>query len=336
MRRLIVVLALLVASGEPRAAGAQATGRAAPRAGRGTLVTDTVWSAALSQKKHAVVYLPPSYATSKTTRYPVAIYLHGLWGGERDWTRAGHLDATLDSLIAAGMPEMIVVMPDGDDGWWTTWHRLPDVPACRAQTPRTGEPIDDYCVAWPHYDDYLAYDVVRFVDRRYRTIADRAHRGIAGLSMGGLGAVATALRFPRQFAAAASHSGVVQPREWAPLAIAQRIARPDSAAASYASWRKSLAPTMTLVFGPDSVGWVGRDPVTLLDRARASQAPLPAVYLDCGTSDIFAAENRLFRDALIARGVTPEYHEYPGDHTWSYWRAHAAQSLTWLAAQIAR
>ena len=113
---------------------------------RGTVRTDSIRSQALGVTKKLVVYLPPSYdaGASDARRYPVAIYLHGAWGSENDWTVLGKLAETMDSLVATGMREMIVVMPDGDDGWWTTWHSLNDVAACR-RTPRQ-ENADTYCV----------------------------------------------------------------------------------------------------------------------------------------------------------------------------------------------
>src|SRR5271156_906579 len=104
------LLALGAAAG-PRAA------RAASDSTHGSVVTDTLWSQSLGAKKTVIVYLPPSYTTSPSRRYPVAYYLHGLSGSEVDWTRSGGLNVVMDSLIAAGAPELIVVMPDGDDGW---------------------------------------------------------------------------------------------------------------------------------------------------------------------------------------------------------------------------
>jgi S-formylglutathione hydrolase FrmB len=176
----------------------------------GTLHTDTLWSQSLGIRKALVVYLPPSYAASPSRRYPVLFYLHGLSGNERNWSEQGALAATLDSLAAAGAGEAIVAMPDGDDGWYTTWNGLADA-RCRSDTTRK-EPADQFCVPWQHYDDYVARDLVSHVDAHYRTRATRASRGIAGLSMGGYGAVTLALSYPGVFAAAASHSGVVSPR----------------------------------------------------------------------------------------------------------------------------
>ena len=88
----------------------------------------------LGTSKHARVYLPPSYDAA-TRHYPVVYYLHGATGRETDWTVNGRLAETMDSLVAIGMPEMIVVMPDGDDGWYTTWNALGNFSECTRNPP---------------------------------------------------------------------------------------------------------------------------------------------------------------------------------------------------------
>ena len=310
----------------PVPAGAQTV-----RAGR--VVTDSLWSYALGTVKRVQVYLPPSYDGS-SARYPVAYYLHGWSGDETNWVKAGRINTTMDSLVAGGMREMIVVMPDGDDSWWTTSFALPDVPGCLRTLPNYAGDGSTYCVPWPHYDDYVNYDLVRHVDATYRTRADRAHRGIAGLSMGGLGAVLLALQYPETFAAAASHSGVVWPLEWAPEGVLDRPAgTPDSTWTRI--WSNAVGKSIRSVFGRDTAAWYSRDPARMLDRARARGAALPALKVDCGTGDPFLAGNRAFRDAVRARGVSLTYDEHPGLHDWAYWRTHARESLAWLATQIA-
>ena len=61
---------------------------------------------------------------------------------------------------------------------------------------------------------------------------------------------------------------------------------------------------------------------------------MPALYADCGTEDFLLAQNRYFRDGLRALGIALAYAEYPGAHTWEYWRGHSAQSARWLAQQL--
>ena len=145
------------------------------------------FSPALGVEKHYVVYLPPSYATAPTRRYPVAYYLHGLTGNEADWVALASIDVVADSLIAGGGPEMIVVMPDGDDGWYTNWEEAPQPYGVCLVDTLLNRAAPALCVVEARYEDYIARDLVRHVDSTYRTLADRRHRGIAGLSMGDSG-----------------------------------------------------------------------------------------------------------------------------------------------------
>jgi putative tributyrin esterase len=304
----------------------------------GSVVTDTLWSQALGTKKAVVVYLPPSYAASPARRYPVAYYLHGLFGSETDWTKNGHIGAVMDSLVAAGGPEMIVVMPDGDDSWYTTWNSLITYDACRRALPPDHERAETYCVPWQHYDDYVARDVVQFADKKYRTLADRRHRAIAGLSMGGLGALALSFEYPEVWSAAASHSGVIAPLYAGPSPFDGHPQWASSAAELEAGWGKTFWPLMLPAFGRDTAGWWSRDPGRRLERlvARKGTGAVPALFVDCGTEDGLVNESRVFRWKAEQLGVPLVYHEWPGKHDWPYWSDHVRQSLSWIGAQIGK
>lgn len=294
----------------------------------GTLRTDTLWAQSLGVRKAVTVYLPPSYAASPSRRYPVLFYLHGLTGNERNWAEQGALGATLDSLAHAGKGEAIVVMPDGDDGWYTTWNALND-PGCAADTVRK-EKAATYCVPWLHYDDYIAHDMVKWVDSRYRTRATRASRGIAGLSMGGYGAVSIALAYPTLFAAAASHSGVLSPRLIGPKPYAQppRYARDSTELRTTRLWRAMAAP-----FGRDTIGWIARDPGRMAERLVARRRQTPALLIDCGVDDPYMDQTRDLHATLERLRVPHRYAEWPGSHTWAYWRTHSAESAAFLLEQ---
>jgi S-formylglutathione hydrolase FrmB len=331
-RGRIVVALLAVAASTAVAASARAQ-RGAPARTTATPTVDTLrfWSQALGTTKGALVYLPPSYRTDRTRRYPVLYYLHGLWGNETNWSAQGALPATMDSLAHAGRGEAIVVMPDGDDGWYTTWHALLDIGVCRRDTVRT-EPAASYCVPWPHYDDYIAHDLVTAIDRGFRTHADRAHRAIGGLSMGGFGAVTLALRYPDRFVAAASHSGVLMPRYRAP----HPYATPVSLARNSTELRDGMGrlwPLVAPVFGADTLGWARREPAWLLEQAVA-RGPLPALFIDCGTDDGLINQSRAFRALLAARSIPHQYAEWPGVHDWAYWRLHVRESAAWLLQHV--
>jgi S-formylglutathione hydrolase FrmB len=307
-------------------------------AAQGRVDSATFWSQSLGIRKRFLVWLPPSYDTAPQRRYPVAYYLHGLWGSEHNWTGLGSLHRSLESLTAAGMPELIVVMPDGDDGWYTTWNWLGDWDGCRRGfTPRPGDTVDSYCVPWPHYDDYIARDLVAYVDSTWRTRADRSHRAIAGLSMGGYGAIALALSYPDVFTAAASHSGLLSPLYIGghPFSAPPRYA-PDLDALS-ASYGERLWPLMRPMFGPDTAGWWSRDPSRKARRlAQRDRDSLPALMIDVGVDDRLAVDQtRAFHHELQALRIPHVYAEWPGDHSWAYWTLHARESLRWIAARIA-
>lgn len=299
--------------------------------------TDTFWTQSLGVRKALTVYLPPSYASSPNRRYPVLVYLHGLTGNERNWVDNGMLDRTLDSLAAAGRGEAIVVMPDGDDSWYTTWNILAASPPCASDTVRK-EPAATYCVPWTHYDDYIARDLVSYVDSHYRTISDRRHRGIAGLSMGGYGAMTLALAYPDVFGAAASHSGVLSPRFLGPKPFTPP-ARYAADSAQFKTAAGGLWTSMLPAFGHDTIGWTARDPARIAIRAqqrqRADGTPIPALRIDCGVQDPYVDQNRDFHATLERLGVSHQYAEWPGKHDWPYWRVHAVESLTFLLQHTA-
>ena len=298
---------------------------------------DSFWSQALGIRKRFVVYLPPSYDASSQRRYPVAYYLHGIWGDEWNWVRAGAIDRTLDSLVASGLPEMIVIMPDGDDGWYTTWNSLGNNADCRRARPprRESETVDAYCVPWPKYDDYIARDLVARVDSVYRTIPLRSARAVVGLSMGGYGAISLALAYPDVFSAAASHSGVLSPLYMGP----HPYAAPPRYASTEAELRQNAAnlwPAMVLAFGRDTTGWWPRDPGRRAARSSSSdRARMPALMLDVGVADPYVDQSRDLHATLDRLGVTHAYAEWPGAHDWDYWRLHARESLRWIGGHIA-
>ena len=299
--------------------------------------TDTFWTQSLGLRKSLTVYLPPSYATSPKRRYPVLVYLHGLTGNERNWVDNGMLDRSLDSLAAAGRGEAIVVMPDGDDSWYTTWNILAASPPCASDTVRK-EAAATYCVPWTHYDDYIARDLVSYVDSHYRTIRDRSHRGIAGLSMGGYGAITLALAYPDVFGAAASHSGVLSPRFLGP----KPFVAPARYAADTLEFKNAaggLWSSMLPAFGHDTIGWTARDPARVALRAQRRQGaegrPMPVLLIDCGAQDPYVDQNRDFHATLDRLGVSHQYAEWPGKHDWLYWRVHAVESLTFLLRHTA-
>lgn len=297
----------------------------------GQVRVESFYSPALGVSKHYVIYLPPSYAR-ENRRYPVAYYLHGYSGNEADWLTLAEIDRVADSVFAAGAPEMILVMPDGDDGWYTDWVVPLSYAACMADSTldRRGP---TYCTERQGYGTYIWHDLVGHVDSVYRTQADRRHRGIAGLSMGGYGAIAVALSHPNVFAAAASHSGVLSPLYIGPHPFAPPPRYHQSMDSVWTARRAAWA-TFRPAFGDDTASWYARDPAHIARRLQSVGGPMPALFVDGGTADGLIDESRAFHAELTALGVPHQYAEWPGAHNWRYWRAHVAESLAWLAARL--
>ncbi len=315
-------------------APAPAAAPAPKPATKGTVVTRTFHSDALGVDKDYVVYLPAGYDTSGK-RYPVFYYLHGLGGNETNWVKSGHLDEAADQL---GL-QAIVVMPDGDDGFYSDAVTDPDYDACMKDG--TGlflpaiQPHDKTCVRHRKYETYVTHDLIADVDATYRTIAQRAARGIAGLSMGGFGALELGMRHTDLYAAAASHSGVDSLTYKGPHPY---VAGKVELVTDFHGWGRaaenilpSFAAWMKGIFGEDAAVWKAHDPTTL---AASLEPGKLALYLDCGMQDVFALEDAAsyLHEVLTSRKIDHVFFLGPGGHDFDFWRPRLPESLKFLVA----
>jgi enterochelin esterase family protein len=238
-------------------------------------------SAALGRDIPYTLYLPDGYGANDG-RYPVLYLLHGHGGGERDWPEGGRLAATLDRLVAAGeVAPMLVVMPGMGNGWYVD-NPDPNGPGALATA--------------------LLADLVPAIDRTWRTWPKREARAIAGLSMGGWGAVRFAMLRPDLFVAAGSLSGALIDRSW--------VALPE--------WQGLLAEG----FGApvDAARLQAASPLALMQALRAAE-PRPRLYLACGDDDGLGLEVATIRFYLALReaGIEAELRITDGDHDWALW-----------------
>lgn len=340
MKRLLLISLAVACSartpaGEtPRPAGSAAAPSAAPAPAPSRVANEQFHSDALGVDKAVVVYLPRGYDSQSARRWPVFYYLHGLGGNETNWVRSGKLDAAADQLGLAA----IVVMPDGDDGFYID-SALP-IDYDRCMKDGTGlflperEPHDTTCVRARNYETYIARDLVGWVDAHYRTIARRDGRALAGLSMGGFGAMELALRHPDEFAAAASHSGAIAmlyrgPRPFAPgkTELFTQVSGWGNAIGPIGTWIHSL-------FGSDIAEWKAHDVVELAGKLGPGKV---ALYFDCGTEDDFALQDNVqyVHEALTARHIDHEFFIGPGKHDYAFWAARLPSSLAFLRGHTA-
>jgi putative tributyrin esterase len=225
-------------------------------------------------KFRALVPLDYDQKGNETSRYRTIYLLHGLFGHFDNWT-----DKSGIARYAAHYP-FIIVMPEGGDGWYTDSVTIPN----------------------DRYESYIVKELIPEIDLKYRTIADREHRLIAGLSMGGYGAIKFGLKFPEMFSIVGSFSGALD----APL-------RDQDGSKLWA--------TLIPVFGPvDRTARQSNDIFAILrnipfDKLRT----LPFIYLGCGTEDMFITTNRDFTSLLLEKKIPHEFRELPGKHEWHFW-----------------
>jgi enterochelin esterase-like enzyme len=118
--------------------------------------------------RDVIVFLPPGYEKDKKRRYPVVYALHGYSIGAEQWAHEIHVPQTIEGAFAHGAREMILVLPDSKTIYNGSMY---------SSSVTTGD-----------FENYIAHDVVSYIDAHYRTIPDRQSRGLVGHSMGGYGA----------------------------------------------------------------------------------------------------------------------------------------------------
>jgi enterochelin esterase-like enzyme len=239
----------------------------------------------------ACVYLPPGYDTGKL-RYPVLYLLHGGGGDEADWVTFGHIQAMLDAAYAADPRHaLITVMPDGTDAQWYDSY--------------DGSLLNERYVL-----DYL----VPFVDRHFRTVADRRGRVVDGLSNGGYGSMHLAAKAPDRFVAAGSMSGNVGARAMSGLGRPIVPGAPPLQEASV--YYQGNVPAY-LAANLDDVD------LTIDWGASCSKDVTVDLCATWAFEQSFRFDNQYFRDQLDAvhhRGVY-QYRETEGGHAWRWWTA---------------
>jgi S-formylglutathione hydrolase FrmB len=246
-------------------------------------------SAALGHELRYSVYLPPGYDYDR--RYYLTIYLlHGYTGDQTNWIRLGEAARTADSLIEAdAIPPVILVMPDGKNSWYVD------------SDPDTG---------FGAYETAIVDDLVDHIDREYRTITERRGRMIAGLSMGGYGALHLAFKHPELFGAVASLSGAL--------------------------WRgePSRVGLMEGAFGEpfDGEVWARENPFAWISRPKDLELRLPT-YLTVGDDDALDLYRTAvdFYAALREAEMPAELRITDGGHGWAVWAAALRETLLFFS-----
>jgi enterochelin esterase family protein len=266
--------------------GSSATGLA--QSGR-VLENQSFRSAALGRELRYAIYLPPGYDYDQ--RHYLTVYLlHGYSGDHTNWVRLGEAARTADSLIGAdSIPPVILVMPDGRNSWYVD------------SDPGSGSGA---------YETAIVEDLIRHIDGQYRTISERRGRMIAGLSMGGYGALHLAFKHPELFGAAASLSGALWTGE------------PDRLGLLEGAFGEPFDPEV----------WARENPFAWVSRPKELDLRLPT-YLTVGDDDRLALYRGAvdFYAALARAEMRAELRITDGGHGWGVWAAALRETLLFFS-----
>jgi S-formylglutathione hydrolase FrmB len=235
----------------------------------GNADTIAVYSPSMHKAIKCVVITPSDYLKTKK-RYPVVYLLHGFGGNYARWLKvAPQLKDKADEL------QFILICPDGG---YSSWYF--DNPA--------GSSI--------RYETFTSKELPAFTDSSYKTIADRNHRAITGLSMGGHGSLYISIRHKDMFGAAGSASGVVDVSHF-PKNQDVKTRAGDSSCCTL-NWEKNSV-------------------INLVDSLKNRELKL---IIDCGIYDILILSNRKLHEKLLRLGIEHDYIERPGTHNSAYWK----------------
>ncbi|MBV9146210.1 MAG: alpha/beta fold hydrolase [Acidobacteria bacterium] len=270
--------------------------------------------------REVFVFLPPSYAGEKSRRYPVIYALHGYSIGAEQWTHEIHVPQTIEGAFAYGAREVIVVLPDSK-----TLHNG----SMYSSSVTTGD-----------FEQFIAHDLVTYIDAHYRTIPDRLGRGLVGHSMGGYGASRIGMKHadvfgalyimspcclsPRQAGQANPEidkalEAVKTPADSAGLPFVARAQLASAAAWSPDPKNPPLyldLPTKGGIPQPDILAkWAANAPLAFIDQYIENLRRYRAIAIDVGDQDRLREDTTKLHEALDKYGIANSFDVYPGTHT---------------------
>nr|ACF94292.1 esterase [uncultured bacterium] len=232
------------------------------------------------------VVLPIHYKSEKAQRYPVIYLLHGLTGHFDNWTDKSKL------AEYAAKYDYMIVTPEGNNGWYSDSATIPN----------------------DRFETYITQELIPEIDKNFRTVADRNHRAVAGLSMGGYGSIKFGLKNAEMFALVGSFSGALGAAGWTEKEFGAK---------------GFIAQSILSVYGAaDSKTRQENDIFKIVREMPVDKIKnLPFFYLDCGTEDFLINNNRDFVNLLLEKKVKHEFRQLPGGHDWKFWDAQIQEFL---------
>ncbi len=258
-----------------------------------------IQSKILGKEVRYTIYLPSDYETS-SRYYPVVYMLHGYTDNDIAWIQFGEANATADEGIAQReIPPMILAMPDGGVSWF----------------------INNYNDS-VKYEDFFFKEFIPYIESHYRILAEKRYRAIAGLSMGGYGALVYALKHPDMFSSCVAFSAAV-------FTDKEIIDMQDDV------WKKGLG--LGYAFDPSLEGkdritkqFKDDDPLYLFKTLDINKIKSVRYYIDCGDNDFLYRGNSALHVLLRDLDIPHVYRVREGMHSWVYWRSGLLNGLKFI------
>jgi S-formylglutathione hydrolase FrmB len=234
----------------------------------------------------------------------VVYLLHGLSGDNMQWVQWGEINRYADKAIAEGtIPPMIIVMPNANRSWY----------------------INSFD-GRVKYEDFFIKEFIPAVEKAFRIKGEKTYRGIAGLSMGGYGALIYTLKYPELFAAAGALSpGVYEDDEIANMAEEER--------------KKVYGQVLdTTLQGKDRLNkvWYDNSVLQYVRNKPTTELAKVRYWIDCGDDDFLFKGNCLLHIALTEKKVPHEFRIRDGAHNWTYWRTGITDALKFIGDSFRR
>lgn len=271
--------------------------------------------------RDVIVVLPPSYDRERNRRYPVVYALHGYSISADQWIKEIHVPQTVEGAFAKGTPEMIIVLPSSKNVHNGSFY---------SNSVTTG-----------NFENFIAGELIDYIDGHYRTLAQPESRGLVGHSMGGYGASRIGIRRAERYGALYLMAPCCQAASGtrgltaAQVAQIEALTSAESASSLPFGLRGTLAlasawspnpakPPLFIDLPVDAAGkerpeilakWAANAPLAFLDQHVSKVRKYRAIALDVGDKDSLVTETRRMHEALLAQGIPNTFETYPGDHT---------------------
>lgn len=244
----------------------------------------TVKTPNLKGRGDICIFVPPDIQPEQVV--PIVILLHGVYGSAWAWTQhAGVHIRALEMIQGGALPPMIIAMPS--DGLWGDGS---------AYLPHNGY----------DFEKWIAEDVVEAVAEKIDGAQKHSPLFIAGLSMGGFGALRIGAKYAHRFKGMAGHSSITN-------------------------------LTQMKLFVEEDIGNYHQHVQANEDvflTFQQNKNILPPIRFDCGVEDQLIDYNRELHRKMVLEDIPHEYEEYPGAHEWPYWEKHVTKSLLFFGKQL--